>query len=614
MSAGLAERLVRGCGRVTNVYGPTEVTVWATAAELAADHRGIPAIGTPLDNTRAHVLDARLRPVPPGVPGELYLAGVQLARGYLNRAALTAERFTADPYGPPGSRMYRTGDLARRAADGRLQFLGRVDDQVKLRGFRIELGEVEAALAALPGVGRAVALVREDVPGRRQLVGYVTGTADPEELRRSAAAVLPEYMVPSVVVVLEVLPLTANGKTDRRALPAPAQPAVVGRPPATPAEHAVCAAFAEVLGLAGAGVEDGFFALGGHSLLAARAAARIRAALGVPVDVRDVFEAPTPAALAARLAGRTAVERPALTAGPRPGRLPLSAGQRRLWFLDQLEGPGTAYHLPLALRIDGADGRGPDTAALAAAVADLTARHESLRTVFEVLDGEPYQRVLTPAEAAEAAPLTVRDVPGDLVEAARAEAARPFDLAVEPPLRATLLCAPDGARVLVLLLHHIAADEASFAPLMADLQAGYAARLAGRAPEFAELPFQYADFALWQASLDQAAPLAHWRRALAGLPEEIPLPADRPRPAAPSGRGDTVGFAVPADVAERLRALAADHGATPFMVVHAAVAALLHRLGGGDDVPLGTPVAGRGGEAALDGLVGFFVNTVVLRA
>ncbi|MFJ8433818.1 amino acid adenylation domain-containing protein [Kitasatospora sp. NPDC094019] len=635
LSGGLAERMARFCGRVSNVYGPTEVTIWATAAELPAGHRGTPSIGRPLAGTRAHVLDARLRPVPVGVPGELHLAGVQLAHGYLNRPELTAERFVADPYGPPGTRMYRTGDVVRRAADGELRFVGRVDQQVKLRGFRIELGEVESALSAVPGVGRAVAVVLTDVPGGR-LVGYATPAVgqelpDGEALRRAVGEVLPEYMVPSAVVVLEALPLTANGKTDRRALPAPERVSAGGRGPETAGERSVCAVFGEVLGLAEVGAEDGFFDLGGHSLLAARAAGRLRTVLAVAVTVRDVFEAPTAAALAARLVDRAVTERPVLAAGPRPEPLPLSANQRRLWFLEQLEGPGTGYLLPFALRVHASAGSVPggrtapagrtapgglDADALALAVQDLMARHESLRTVFGEAGGVPYQRVLTPAEAAAATPLVVRDVPSAaaLTDTARTAAARPFDLTAEPPLRVTLLRAADGEQALVLALHHIAGDEASRAPLVADLQAGYVARLAGRDPDLGELPVQYADFALWQERLDTSAALAYWRGALAGLPEEIALPTDRPRPAAPGGRGDTVEFRVPAPEAEALFRLAADRGATPFMAVHAAVAALLHRLGAGEDVPLGTPVAGRGGEAALDGLVGFFVNTLVLRA
>ncbi|MFJ8045501.1 amino acid adenylation domain-containing protein [Kitasatospora sp. NPDC096147] len=608
-----AERLARATRRTTNVYGPTEVTVWATGAELGAGHLGTPAIGRPFPETRAYVLDGTLRPVAPGVPGELYLAGRQVVRGYLGRPGLTAERFTADPYGPPGSRMYRTGDLVRRDRSGVLHFLSRVDDQVKLRGFRIELGEVERALTAQRGVTRAVVLVREDVPGRRQLVGYVTGTAEPAALRTGVAAVLPEYMVPAVVVALDAIPLTANGKIDRRALPAPEQPAgTTGRAPAGPAETAVAEVFAEVLGAAEVGADDGFFALGGHSLLAARVAGRLRTALGAEVTVRDVFEAPTVAGLALRLARRGAGgagTRPALVAGPRPEPLPLSANQRSLWFLHQLEGPGAAYNLPVALRVRGG---GLEAAALRAAVADVVARHESLRTVFGERDGEPYQRVLTPAEAE--VPFAVAEVAEDRLTAEAVEASRyAFDLATEVPLRVTLLNAPDGDQLLLLLLHHIAGDEWSTAPLLADLQQAYAGRLDGRAPQWEELPVQYPDFALWQAELPVDGQLEHWRTALAGLPEEIALPADRPRPAAADRRGGEVEFTVPAEVAAAMAELAHERGSSLFMLVHAAVAALLHRHGAGDDIPLGTPVAGRAGEAALDGLVGFFVNTLVLR-
>ncbi|MEV0194813.1 amino acid adenylation domain-containing protein, partial [Kitasatospora purpeofusca] len=428
----------------------------------------------------------------------------------------------------------------------------------------------------------------------------------------AVGAVLPEYMVPSAVVVLEVLPLTANGKTDRRALPVPERVSGGGRAPVTAGERAVCAVFGEVLGLAEVGPEDGFFELGGHSLLAARAAGRLRRRLGADVAIRDVFEAPTATALAARLADRAATERPQLTAGPRPDPLPLSANQRGLWFQYQVEGPGPTYTIPFVARLAGA----PDTGALALAVADVLARHESLRTVFGADEGLPYQRVLPPAEAADpATPLAVRDLPSERLDAAVAEAlAHPFDVTAEPPLRVTLLRAADGDQVLVVALHHIAGDEASRGPLLADLQACYAARLAGKAPGLGELPLQYADFALWQERLDTSAALAYWRAVLAGLPEEIALPTDRPRPAVPSGHGGLVTRRLPGELSAGMVALARSTRSSVFMVAHAAVAALLHRLGAGEDVPLGTPVAGRGGEAALDGLVGFFVNTLVLRA
>ncbi|MFB6894703.1 condensation domain-containing protein, partial [Kitasatospora sp. NPDC056327] len=443
------------------------------------------------------------------------------------------------------------------------------------------------------------------------LVGYVTGTAEPEAAREGAAGVLPAYMVPAVVVALEAFPLTANGKIDRRALPAPEVSADRdGRAPEGPVETALAAVFADVLGLATVGADDDFFALGGHSLLAARVISRVRVRLGVEGGIRDVFEAPTVAGLAARLAGRAAAAaRPVLARAERPDPLPLSYAQRGLWFLQQVDGPSATYTIPFVARLDTA----PDAGALTAAVADVVARHESLRTVFPAVDGEPRQHVLTPAQAG--VPVAVADVPADGLEAAVAAAlALPFDVSAEPPLRVRLLRAADGSGALVVALHHIAGDEASRGPLLADLQHAYAARLAGRAPEFGELPLQYADFALHQAALPQDAALAHWRTALAGLPEEIALPTDRPRPVRPSGRGGLVELRLPAGLARDVREFARTSGASVFMVAHAAVAALLHRHGAGEDIPLGTPVAGRGGERALDGLVGFFVNTLVLRA
>ncbi|MEU6704878.1 amino acid adenylation domain-containing protein [Streptomyces wuyuanensis] len=600
-----------------NYYGPTEFTVDALVARVADCPS--PVVGRPLDNSRAHVLDARLRPVPPGVPGELYLAGVQNARGYLGRPALTAERFVADPFGAPGSRMYRTGDLARWRADGLLEFLGRADDQVKIRGFRVELGEIETALSSHQDVGAAAVVVREDVPGVPRLVAYATGPADPAELRRRLAGVLPEYMVPSAVVMLDALPVNVNGKLDRAALPAPAPAAAGGatRPPRGPAEERLAAVFAEVLGLASVGAEDDFFRLGGHSLMATRLVALVRAA-GAECSVRDVFEARTVAELAARLAERAAPARPALTrAEPRPERLPLSHAQRRLWFLHRMEGPSATYNVPVALRLKGA----VDAAALRAAVDDVVTRHEVLRTVYAEADGEPYQRVLPPAGAR--VPFTVlRPETVDLPELVEAAAGEPFDLTAELPLRVTLLSTADGGEhVLVLLLHHIAGDEWSTGPLLADLDTAYAARVAGREPRFGELPLQYGDFALWQRQClgdhEAADSLAgrqnaYWRETLSRLPDESALPADRPRPAVPSHEGDTVVVDLPAELVAGLDRLVAESGATMFMVVHAAVAALLHRLGAGDDIPLGTPVAGRA-DTALDDLVGFFVNTLVLR-
>ncbi|MGW6535807.1 amino acid adenylation domain-containing protein [Streptomyces sp. NPDC055011] len=626
LPAALAERLARTAASVTNVYGPTEVTVWATSSVLSPGHTGTPDIGLPFWNTRAHVLDSALRPVPHGRPGELYLSGDQLARGYLGRPALTSERFVADPYGPAGSRMYRTGDLVRRRPDGVIDFLGRADDQVKVRGFRIELGEIETALTDCPEVDRAVVLVREDIPGSPLLVGYVTGTGgsapEPVGLRAAVGERLPAHMVPSAVVVLDAFPLTANGKVDRRALPAPDLAGLVtttGRTPRDAREEIVAGAYADVLELASVGPGDDFFDLGGHSLLAARVAARLRAALGADCGVRDVFEARTPAALAERLAARTATgPRPALTAVERPDLLPLSDAQHRLWFLHQLEGPSATYNIPFVARF----GTLLDPAALDAALGDVVARHEALRTVFAERDGVPYQRILDPADAGVR--LRLAETAPDRVDAAvAASLAHLFDLSAEAPVRVTLVRDGEhGADALVVLLHHIASDEWSMGPFLHDLEHAYAARLNGEAPEFAPLPVQYADFALWQRAAlgDPADPespaarqAAHWRQALAGLPAEATAPTDRPRPAEPDNAGRMTHHAVPAALASGIRRLARDSGTSVFMVVHAAVATLLHRLGAGDDIPLGSPVAGRS-DPALDGLVGFFVNTVVLRA
>ncbi|MEU5399861.1 amino acid adenylation domain-containing protein, partial [Streptomyces sp. NPDC005963] len=625
LPADLAERLARSARSVTNVYGPTEVTIWATSRTLDPEHTGVPDIGTPFWNTRAYVLDGALRPSPVGRPGELYLAGAQLARGYLGRYALTSERFVADPYGQPGSRMYRTGDLVRRRPDGHIDFLGRADDQVKVRGFRIELGEIESALGSPDSVGRAVVLVREDRPGVHHLVGYVTavdGSAlEPAALRRVVADRLPEYMVPSAVVVLDAFPLTANGKIDRRALPAPdleGLTSATGRGPRGAREEILAGIFADVLGVEGVGPEDDFFSLGGHSLLAARVIARVRTTLGADCTIRDVFEARTVAALALRLGERSTAGRPALTAAAdRPELPPLSYAQQRLWFLDQMEGPSATYNIPFVARFD----EPVNAVALNAALWDVVSRHESLRTVIVDVNGEPRQRVLSMAEAA--IELRVVETPAARFdEESRSALNHLFDLSAGPPLRVTLLRDPEaGAYALVVLMHHIASDEWSMGPFLSGLEHAYAAGVAGGTPNAPALPVQYADYAVWQRNLlgDPTNDLSlaarqatYWRAQLNGIPTELTLPTDRARPAVATNAGGMVHRAVPAELAAGVRKLARESGSSVFMVVHAAVAALLHRLGAGDDIPLGSPVAGRGDEA-LDGLVGFFVNTVVLR-
>ncbi|WNM31471.1 amino acid adenylation domain-containing protein [Streptomyces sp. Li-HN-5-11] len=605
---------------VTDGYGPTETTTFATWRPFPAD-APVPdplPIGRPLDGMRVHVLDGALQHVPPGTVGELYVAGPGVARGYLGRPGATAERFTADPFGPPGSRMYRTGDRVRVTPDGELEFHGRADGQIKLRGFRIEPGEIETALTGSPEVAQAVAVVREDRPADRRLVAYVVPAAgaapDPDALRRHLADRLPDAMVPSAVVVLERLPLTANGKLDGAALPVPPATAVreTGSP-RTPHEEILCALFAEVLGTTDVGPRDGFFALGGHSLLALRLIGRVRAALGAELTLRDVFDAPTPAGLARLVATGTAVRSAAPWPTRRPGTgtgaVPLSPAQRRLWFLHRIEGASAAYHIPLALRITG----GPlDTKALRAALADVVDRHEILRTVCPDTDGIPSRRLLDSVRP----PLHVTHVSGaELAPKAGALAGEPFDLAEDLPFRAHLLVLGPDDHVLLLVLHHIAADGWSLDPLLRDLATAYRARAQGERPDWAPLPVQYADYCV---RLHESLPrerdrlIAHWREALAGLPDELPLPADRPRPARATHRGGDVPVRLDAALHRALRELATDGAATVFMAVQAGLAALLTRLGAGTDVPLGTPVAGRADEV-LDDVVGCFVNTLVLR-
>ncbi|MET7342602.1 amino acid adenylation domain-containing protein [Streptomyces sp. NPDC005547] len=609
---------------VHNLYGPTEATIDATAHRVPATpdtpHETVP-IGRPVDTMRAYVLDHRLRPVPPGVTGELYLAGPNLARGYLNRPGLTASRFVADPFGGTGARMYRTGDLVRWNAAGLLAYVSRADDQVKLRGFRIEPGEIEAALLARPGVTAACAVIREDAPGERVLVAYAVTTdpaARPAALREALAETLPHYMVPTAVVLLGELPLLPNGKADRRALPRPDDEAehTGGTTGAFgPREDLLAGIFAEVLGRPGVGPHDSFFDLGGHSLLAMRVVSRVRTVLGARIAVRTLFEHPTVAGLARVLDNEERSRPPVLPAAERPDPLPLSYAQQRLWFLNRLEGPSSSYNIPLVLDIEGP----LDTDALRAALRDVVERHEALRTVFPERDGVPHQLIL-PAEAVTPR-LTVESTAPTALETAVLDAvSEPFDVLRDPPLRGRLLRTAPGRHVLVLVLHHIAGDGWSLAPLARHLGDAYRARLAGREPE-AGGALQYADYTLWQhTALGDAdttgsvlrEQLDHWHTALAGLPGLINLPLDRPRPVTTDPAGDVHAFDVTPELHAQLLRVARESGTTLFMVLQAAVATLLHRHGAGDDIPLGTPVAGRTDEA-LEDLVGFFVNTLVLR-
>ncbi|MFF9077669.1 amino acid adenylation domain-containing protein [Streptomyces sp. NPDC014872] len=618
-------RWATGGRRVINAYGPTEATVCTTlSAPLPVDRTGPHPIGLPIDGARAHVLDARLRPVADGEWGELYLGG-PLARGYHRRTGLTAGRFVADPYAErPGDRLYRTGDIVRRRPDGDLEYGGRADDQVKIRGLRIEPGEIEAVLAGHPAVRSAVVVAREDRPGLKRLVAYLVGhdgdRPSMADVRAHAAAELPEAMTPSAYVVLDALPLTANGKLDRRALPAPEEDA--DRPytaPRTPAETAVCAIWADVLGVTRVGADDEFLDLGGDSVLALQVVTRIRAELGAALTWRALFDHPTPAALAALVesdpdGARGEPDRiPALT--DRTGPLPLAPAQQRLWFLHEFAPDSVEYNTAAALRITG----GLDLDALRAAVGDLVARHETLRTVFENHDGRPVQ-VVRPELAVPARVVdltTETDADAALDRVLLAEQSVPFDLRTGPLLRVLAVALRPGEHVVLLTQHHIVTDGWSVGVLVRDLGTLYAARRDGTAPTaLPELPVQYADYAAWQRTRTEGdaldAQLGHWRTRLADLPV-LDLPTDRPRPAVRTTAGALHTFHVPADLTERLTALARQQRASLFMALTAVTQLLFARHSGRRDIALGTVTSGRDHQDTAN-LVGFFVNTLVLRA
>ncbi|WP_039801699.1 non-ribosomal peptide synthetase, partial [Nocardia araoensis] len=618
-----AVRAVTGA-QVHNLYGPTEAAVSVTYRPAGTGDGVTVPIGQPQWNTQVYVLDSRLRPVPAGVPGELYLAGEQLARGYVRQAALTAGRFVANPF-DSGTRMYRTGDLAvwrapRADEPQRLEYLGRTDFQVKFRGQRIELGEIETALLAQPSVSQAVAAVVPSSSGDR-LAAYVVArpgrVIDRGELMAGMSAVLPAYMIPSALVELAALPLNASGKLDRKALPEPAVETTVFRAARNPAEQAVAQVFAELLGVERAGIDDDFFALGGNSLLATRAVARVNEVLGSRVTVRDLFEAPAVCALATKaVAGGAGIVRAPLAPSRRPDRIPLSLAQQRMWLLNRLEPDSPAYNMPFAVRLTGA----LDLPALRDAIADVIDRHEVLRTRYPVdADGQPYQEIL-PTRAVLPDGIPIEHGVTDVAAVVDALMSAGFDVTADPPVRLRLFTS--GAdHLLVIVTHHIAADGSSLAPLARDLMTAYAARLGGGTPDRPPLPVQYADYAIWQHAMigfddDENSvawqQLSYWRRQLAGLTGPLELPADRPRPSAATTRGASTGCTIPARVHQQLTRIAREHNATLFMVVHAALATLTGRLCGATDVVIGTPVAGRG-ERALDDLVGMFVNTLALR-
>ena len=623
LAPGLLNRLLEsGVARqIFNSYGPTEACIDTSAYKIRDEQLdGSVPIGVPLPNYRVYVLDRDLEPVPVGVGGELYIAGAGLARGYLNRPGLTAERFVADPYGEAGSRMYRTGDLAKWRADGNLEYLGRVDEQVKIRGFRIELGEIEAAIMRHPEVREARVIVREDVEGEKRLVGYVVasagGSVDGAELRRHAEEILPDYMVPSAIVMMEELPLTANGKLDRKALPEPELVSAAGyRAPRTPQEEILCSSFAEVLGVERVGLDDNFFELGGHSLLATRLISRVRGTLGVELSIRALFETPTVEGLSEQLS-RAQAARPGIRKMVRPAKIPLSFAQQRLWFLNRLEGAQATYNIPVALRLSGR----LDRAALEAALGDLVERHETLRTIFPEEQGIPRQEILDAKSVdwrLKGMRLTEEGLQEELAGAGR----QGFDLTREVPWRAYLFEIKEDEHVLLFVMHHIASDGWSMRPLAEDLADAYGGRSQGAALELPGLPVQYADYTLWQYEVlgdekDEksliARQLAFWKKTLEGLPEQMDLPTDRVRPAVAGYEGATTLLRMDARLHRRLLDMAREEQASLFMVIQAGLAVLLTRLGAGTDIPIGSPIAGRV-DRAVEGLIGFFVNTLVLR-
>ncbi len=622
-----------GCILV-NGYGPTENTTftcchrWSEPGEVGP----VVPIGRPISNTRVYLLDRWLRPVPPGIPGEIFAGGDGLARGYAGLAGLTAERFIPDPVGgEPGARLYQTGDLARWLPDGTLEFLGRRDQQVKIRGFRVEPAEIEAALAGHPGVAAVVVVPRDDLPGGRALVAYVVAEerdgrrADlsPDALRTALRERLPEHLVPGFFVLLDALPLTPNGKVDRRALPAPRRgerPHDGAALPRDPVEEVIAQVWAEVLAVPAVGIEDDFFGLGGHSLLATQVVSRLRSALGVELSVRTLFEAPTVAELAGRVAETLREGRqerpPAIEPLPRHRDLPLSFAQERLWFLHQLEPASPAYNIPIALWLSG----GLEIPALAAALREIVRRHEVLRTTFPAAGGVAVQLIA----AEPALDLPVVDLSGLVADerdrAARGlatrEARRPFDLAAGPLVRVVLLRLAGDDHIGLLTCHHIVSDGWSMSVLTRELGALYEAFTGGRPSPLPGLAVQYADYACWQRRWLSGevleAQIARWRQRLADSPELLELPTDRPRPAVQSFRGGALPVALPGPLAAEVRLLARREGATLFMVLLAAYAALLSRYSRQEDLVIGSPIANRN-QVEIEPLIGFFVNTLALR-
>jgi amino acid adenylation domain-containing protein len=617
--------------QLVNMYGITETTVHVTYRPVSADDLGGPPgsspIGRPIPDLWLYLLDRHMQPVPAGVIGELYVGGAGLAQGYLGRAALTAERFVPDPFGPLGSRLYKSGDLARRRSDGDLDYVGRADQQVKIRGFRIELGEIEALLVNHPDVREAVVLAREDRPGDRRLAAYFVpqngAVPSSSELRLWLKPRLPDYMVPAAFVPLETLPLTENGKIDRESLPPPGESANVAaecQPPRNPTEQIIAAVWAEVLVLDRVSVFDDFFALGGHSLLATQLASRLRNAFGIDVPLRALFESPTIAGQAETIEALRrsggALDTPTIEPSPRDGAVPASFAQQALWFLDQLDPGRPTFNVSAAVRVQG----DLDVDALDHAFSEIVRRHDVLRASFAAVDGELVQRTdSAPVARMEVLDLRNRDrekCTRQLERVAIESARRPFDLARGPLVRAIVVRLLENESAVLLTMHHIITDGWSFGVAAAELATLYEAFHAGLPSPLPDLRIQYADFARWQRAWLRGKTLeklvAHWSTALANVPA-LELPTDRPRPAIRSARGGIRFFVIEPGLTTQIHSLARAEGATPFMVLLAAFQVLIHRYSGQTDFAVGSPIANRN-RSETEGLIGYFVNMLAVRA
>ncbi len=626
-----AELVARWAGgrRFLNAYGPTEATVWASISGPLDDSRR-PDIGRPIANAQTYLLDAHLRPVPVGAAGELHVGGLGLARGYLRRPELTAERFIPDPFGGgPGARLYRTGDLARYLPDGRIEYLGRVDNQVKLRGFRIEVGEVEAALEEHPAVKQGVVAAREDTPGNKRLVAYLVAdrgqAPSASELNDFLREKLPPYMVPTAFVVLKEMPLTLNGKVNRAALPSPdsvrlESGAQAAAAPRTPVEEVLAGIWEKVLELERVGVNDNFHELGGHSLIATRVLSRVREAFNIELPIRTIFEAPTVAEMAGRVEAAMGAASPSVMPPiprvERGGELPLSFGQQSLWFKHQLDPASSLYNIPVALHTSGR----LDIQALERSLNEIIGRHEALRTTFKAVHGRPVQ-VIAPAGRLE---IPVIELQASGAEERRLEARRlaveesrrPFDLERGLLMRATVLRLEEESQIVLFTMHHIISDGWSLGVLINEVAAFYNGFASGTPTALSALPVQYADYAAWQREWLRGevlgTRLSYWKKQLEGALFRLDLPVKRPSPSAPTFAGVNLPIRLSAELTDGLKALGRAEGVTLYMTLLAAFETLLYRYSGQDDILVGSPIANRN-MREVEGLIGYFINVLALR-